>query len=71
MTKKFTIVCNHCSTEIRHEKGEWNGVGLHFLGQRSARLVVALQAENHLCTACALAYREALTKLEEWVSVCE
>jgi hypothetical protein len=41
-----------------------------FHGMRSAVIVVPTQSENHLCTGCALAYREALTKLEEWVSVC-
>lgn len=71
MTKKYTVECNHCHQEIRHKDGGWNGVGLHFHGMFSASLVTVNQSENHLCTDCALAYREALTKLEEWVSVAD
>lgn len=70
MTKKCTIECNHCHQEIRHQGNDgWNGVGIYFNGMRSASLVVATRSENHLCTSCALAFREALAKLEEWVSV--
>lgn len=70
MTKKYTITCNHCYQELRKDGDEWKGVGLYFVGMTSAHLVAPNKSENHLCTDCALAYREALTKLEEWVSVC-
>ena len=59
MTVERRYTCNYCKADLRD-----GGVGIHFIGNASARLAPVKDVENHFCDGCAAGLKQALEDYE-------